>query len=155
MAQNDGSAYSRLAPDGGNMTEQQRNQANSLRPHSAVTQATNQTTNSMPQSSGGIGHGTDKKAGWSPLGPGEENAGTQNRAADSRQHGLSGDGALDVSIRVEQDQHNSAGHTTSYGMWIPRLDAGRRETNAVVRDWGKIFRYHHQNGEKKRLEEEK
>lgn len=153
MPQNDGSAYSRLG-DGGNMDANQRAQANSLRPHSAVTQTTNHTVNSAPQTSNGIGHGTDKKAGWSPLGPGEENAGTQNRAADSRQHGLSGDGALDVAIRVEQDQHNSEGHTTSYGMWIPRLDSGQVAKEAVVRDWGKVFRYHHTINEKKRIEEE-
>jgi hypothetical protein len=59
------------------------------------------------------------KDGHHPLHPGEVNAGTQSRAVTS--HGKSGDGSLDVCIRVEKDQHNPEGHTKAYGFWIPPL----------------------------------
>ncbi len=158
-AQHDDTACSRLG-DGGNMTQIQHEHAASLRPHTAATGTTTQTvrkTQSSPaqRNENGIGHALDKKAGHRPLGPGEQDAGTINRAADSRQHGLAGDGALDVDIRVEQDQHNSAGHTTSYGMWIPRLDSGHREMEKVGRNWGKVFRHHHTENEKRRVAEGK
>lgn len=155
-AQTDGSWLSRPYEDQGVKSKQ----ASSLRPHTAATNTTNNSHtsgHSIPNGAaiGKVGHGTDKKAGYSPLGPGEEKAGTTNRAADSRQHGLAGDGALDVAIRVEQDQHNAEGHTTSYGMYIPKLEMGQREMKKVQRDWESIFRYHHVNGEKQRLKEEK
>jgi hypothetical protein len=59
------------------------------------------------------------KDGHSPLHAGEENAGSTNRAVTD--HGKKGDGSLDVSIRVEKDQHDSSGATRAYGFWIPPL----------------------------------
>lgn len=157
VAQSDGTWLSR--PYEAENTAVDGKAASSLRPHTAATNTTNNSHtsgHSLPNGSAGdIGHGRDKKAGYSPLGPGEQDAGTKNRAADSRQHGLAGDGALDVAIRVEQDQHNSAGHTTSYGMYIPKLEMGKRETKMVRRDWEGVFRFHHVNGEKQREKEEK
>jgi hypothetical protein len=58
--------------------------------------------------------------GYHPLHPGEVNAGSQNRAVTS--HGKSGDGSLDVCIRVEKNQHDPEGHTQAYGFWIPLLN---------------------------------
>ena len=55
---------------------------------------------------------------------GEQGAGTEHKAADSKRHGNGVDGSLDVAIRVERDQHDKAGQTTSYGMTIPRLVYG-------------------------------
>lgn len=60
------------------------------------------------------------KDGHHPLHPGEVNAGSQSRAVTS--HGKSGDGSLDICIRVEKDQHDPEGHTTAYGFWIPPLE---------------------------------
>jgi hypothetical protein len=57
--------------------------------------------------------------GHHPLHPGEVNAGSRSRAVIS--HGKSGDGSLDVCIRVEKDQRDPQGHTQSYGFWIPPL----------------------------------
>jgi len=72
------------------------------------------------------------KDGHFPLGPGEYNAGSMNRAA-SEQHGLQGgDGSLDVCIRVEMDQHDAGGHTQGYGMWIPVLKARKQENAAEL-----------------------
>jgi len=59
------------------------------------------------------------KDGHSPLHAGEINTGSQNRAVHS--HGKSGDGSLDVCIRVEKSQKDKEGHTQGYGMWIPIL----------------------------------
>ncbi|KFX95338.1 hypothetical protein V490_03914 [Pseudogymnoascus sp. VKM F-3557] len=82
----------------------------------------------------------DKKAGFSPLGQGEVEAGTTNRAADPLVHGYSGDGALDVAIRVEKDQHDPSGQTQSYGFYIPTLNTGRAiPTIPVIRDWASAF----------------
>ena len=67
--------------------------------------------------------GTD---GHKPLGPGEQGAGTQHRAASglsSPADQASDSGALDVSIRVEIDQHDPAGETEGYGFSIPALEA--------------------------------
>lgn len=61
------------------------------------------------------------KDGHSPLHAGEATAGSKNRAAIDEGHGRAGDGSLDVCIRVERDQHDKEGLTTSYGMWIPTL----------------------------------
>ncbi|ELR09341.1 hypothetical protein GMDG_03907 [Pseudogymnoascus destructans 20631-21] len=82
----------------------------------------------------------DKKAGMSPLGQGEVEAGTTNRASDPLVHGYSGDGALDVAIRVEKDQHDPSGQTQSYGMYIPTLTTGNAiPTIPVLRDWATAF----------------
>ena len=67
------------------------------------------------------------KDGHDWLHSGEVDAGTTHKAADSRQHGNGTDGSLDVAIRVERDQHDKEGQTTSYGFTVPRLvygDAG-------------------------------
>lgn len=82
----------------------------------------------------------DKKAGLYPLGQGEVEAGTTNRAADPLIHGFSGDGSLDVAIRVEKDQHDPTGQTQSYGMYIPTLNIGTEiPTIPVLRDWASAF----------------
>jgi hypothetical protein len=75
------------------------------------------------------------KDGHSPLHPGEVHAGTQNRAVTH--HGSSGDGSLDVCIRVEKSQKDKEGHTQAYGFWIPLLkyegtaDAKMRKRDAI------------------------
>ncbi|KUJ20274.1 uncharacterized protein LY89DRAFT_682032 [Mollisia scopiformis] len=61
------------------------------------------------------------KDGHSCLHDGEVNAGTKHKAADEAQHGLGSDGSLDVTIRVEKDQHSKEGLTEHYGMTIPLL----------------------------------
>ena len=61
------------------------------------------------------------KDGHSWLHPGEVNAGTKHKAADSKKHGQDADGSLDVCIRVEMDQHDREGKTQGYGMTIPVL----------------------------------
>lgn len=82
----------------------------------------------------------DKKAGLRPLGQGEVEAGTTNRAADPLIHGYSGDGALDIAIRVEKDQHDPTGQTQSYGLYIPTLITSRPiPTIPVLRDWVSVF----------------
>lgn len=82
----------------------------------------------------------NKKAGFSALGQGEVEAGTTNRAADPLVHGHSGDGALDVAIRVEKDQHDPTGQTQSYGLYIPALTTGKATpTIPVLRDWASAF----------------
>lgn len=82
----------------------------------------------------------NKKAGMLPLGPGEAEFGTINRAADPLVHGYSGDGALDVAIRVEKDQHDPSGQTQSYGIFIPTLTiATPIPTIPVLRDWATNF----------------
>lgn len=73
------------------------------------------------------------KEGHSPLHAGELNAGSQSRAVHS--HGKSGDGSLDVCIRVEKSQKDKEGHTQGYGMWIPMLKyKGDGETTMRKRD---------------------
>jgi hypothetical protein len=59
------------------------------------------------------------KDGHHPLHPGEVAAGSRSRAVLS--HGKSGDGSLDVCLRVEMDQRDTEGHTQAYGFWIPPL----------------------------------
>jgi hypothetical protein len=61
------------------------------------------------------------KDGHSCLHKGEVDAGTLHKAADSERHGKDTDGSLDVSIRVEMDQHNKEGKTQAYGMTVPTL----------------------------------
>ena len=101
------------------------------RPQSAVPAGSAVGTNSGK---------VDKKAGMSPLGQGEIEAGTTNRASDPLVHGYSGDGALDVAIRVEKDQHDPSGQTQSYGMYIPTLTTGKPiPTIPVLRDWASAF----------------
>lgn len=89
------------------------------------------TQSARPESSGGYSaSGTSTKSrlgsskhhnGHHPLHAGEEGAGTKHRAAGEG-HGQLSDGSLDVSIRVEVDQHNREGHTEAYGLSIPPLD---------------------------------
>lgn len=61
------------------------------------------------------------KDGHFPLHSGEEGAGTLHRAAGEN-HGMAGDGSLDVMIRVEIDQHDREGTTMGYGLQIPLLN---------------------------------
>jgi hypothetical protein len=90
----------------------------------------------------------DKNLGHSAIGPGEVSAGTTHRAANLQTHGTAGDGALDVAIRVERDQHDKSGQTRSYGMYIPVLEMGhpvprepvRKDWNAIFGHWWKIGR---------------
>jgi hypothetical protein len=112
--------------------------------------STNNGYTEIPADNGALG--TD---GHSPLGPGEVGAGTTNRAA-STNHGRAGDGSLDVSIRVEKDQHDSTGQTLSYGMWIPQLKTGNEiPTVPRVRDIASIFETHRQDALRERLSEER
>ncbi|KAI1415604.1 hypothetical protein F5Y13DRAFT_146489 [Hypoxylon sp. FL1857] len=73
----------------------------------------------------------DGKNGHSYLSHGEFGAGTKHKAANPQTHGKSNDGALDVCIRVEIDQHDKDGNTEPYGLSIPTLDyqAGKYGTN--------------------------
>ncbi|PQE21094.1 transcription factor protein [Rutstroemia sp. NJR-2017a WRK4] len=61
------------------------------------------------------------KDGHYAIHKGEQNAGTQHKAADYGKHGAGSDGSLDVCIRVEVDQHDKEGRTRGYGMTIPVL----------------------------------
>ena len=61
-----------------------------------------------------------KKDGHSPLHLGEEGAGTKHVAASGVHTGAMA-GGLDVSIRVEIDQHDREGKTEGYGITIPTL----------------------------------
>lgn len=74
------------------------------------------------------------KDGHSPLHPGEENAGSNNRAVTT--HGQKGDGSLDICIRVEKNQHDADGKTRSYGIWVPSLQyqEGTAERHLRKRD---------------------
>ncbi|KAI1386879.1 uncharacterized protein F4822DRAFT_328715 [Hypoxylon trugodes] len=74
----------------------------------------------------------DGKDGHSYLSRGELGAGTKHKAADFQAHGQNNDGALDVCIRIEIDQHDKEGKTEPYGMSIPALnyEAGKFGTNA-------------------------
>jgi hypothetical protein len=97
-----------------------------------------QSTNSTEQSAVS---NPSAKDGHDWLHSGEVDAGTKHKAADSTKHGNGTDGSLDVCIRVERDQHDKDGNTTSYGMTIPRLvygDAG--DHHLRKRD---AFRRHH------------
>ena len=60
------------------------------------------------------------KDGHSPLHAGEEGAGTKHVVA-SGVHGGTLIGGLDVTIRVEKDQHDPEGKTEGYGFSIPAL----------------------------------
>lgn len=75
------------------------------------------------------------KDGHAPLHKGEVGAGSAHKSASNTEHGKSGDGSLDVVIRVEIDQHDGEGKTRAYGMTVPglryegevlRVDEGRR-----------------------------
>ncbi|KAI1359645.1 hypothetical protein F5Y08DRAFT_70561 [Xylaria arbuscula] len=82
------------------------------------------------------GHGTPitaykGKDGHSFLHAGEDNSGTQHKAAHPETHGKNNDGSLDCCIRVEIDQHDKEGKTEPYGLTIPVLnyEAGKFGTN--------------------------
>jgi hypothetical protein len=87
-----------------------------------VSQAVNGDEPSTGTANGPIIHANQAsgKDGHYPLGPGEVTAGSKSRAASDR-HGHSGDGSLDVCIRVEKDQHDIEGKTQTYGLWVPVL----------------------------------
>lgn len=74
------------------------------------------------------------KDGHSPLHKGEQGAGSAYKAADPQYHGKSGDGSLDVMVRVEIDQHDARGTTRAYGMSVPVL---RYEGERLVVDEGR------------------
>ncbi|KAF7562769.1 hypothetical protein G7046_g1362 [Stylonectria norvegica] len=59
--------------------------------------------------------------GHKVLHSGEFNAGTGHRAASRETHGMSHNGALDVCINVEIDQHDPEGRTEMYGLTVPLL----------------------------------
>ncbi|KAI0387429.1 hypothetical protein F5Y04DRAFT_240187 [Hypomontagnella monticulosa] len=73
----------------------------------------------------------DGKSGHSFLSKGEDGAGTKHKAAVFETHGKANDGALDVRIQVEIDQHDKEGKTEPYGMSIPVLnyETGKFGTN--------------------------
>lgn len=64
------------------------------------------------------------KDGHSPLGPGEEGAGTKHVAASGVHRGALA-GGLDVALRAEIDQHDREGRTEGYGFSIPPLGKGQ------------------------------
>ncbi|KAL9130592.1 MAG: hypothetical protein Q9217_001252 [Psora testacea] len=66
---------------------------------------------------------THKKDGHSPVHSGEVGAGTRHVAASGVHRGAM-PGGLDVSIRVEIDQHDREGKTEGYGFSIPSLTTG-------------------------------
>ncbi|KAJ8061232.1 hypothetical protein OCU04_010304 [Sclerotinia nivalis] len=85
------------------------------------------------------------KDGHSPLHLGEKGAGSAHKSANPNEHGKSGDGSLDVVIRVEMDQHDKDGKTRAYGMSVPVLryeggpvmvDGGRRSWVGSRGSWG-------------------
>lgn len=65
--------------------------------------------------------GANGRSGHYALHAGEEEAGTEHKAA-SELHGKGNDGSLDVCIRVEIDQHDPQGKTEPYGLTVPALD---------------------------------
>ena len=67
---------------------------------------------------------TSRKDGHSFLHAGEEGAGTKHVAA-SGVHVGSFNGGLDVSIRVEIDQHDPQGKTEGYGFSVPPLSTAK------------------------------
>lgn len=101
----------------------------------------------------GNSNGTEQQAVSNPeakdghdwLHSGEKDAGTKHKAADSAKHGDGTDGSLDVAIRVERDQHDKEGNTTSYGMTIPRLVYGDAADHHLrkKRDHFKLHHHHH------------
>lgn len=74
------------------------------------------------------------KDGHAPLHKGEKGAGSTHKAAVAEHHGKSGDGSLDVVIRVEINQHDGEGRTRGYGMSVPVLRYGGE---ALVVDEGR------------------
>lgn len=96
-----------------------------------ITDGTNghATNGAIEPATPSIQSSTKAKDGHSWLHDGEVDAGTTHKAAAFETHGQGTDGSLDVSIRVEKDQHDRAGKTESYGMTIPLLgytDAANR-----------------------------
>ncbi|KAI1170198.1 hypothetical protein F4777DRAFT_584162 [Nemania sp. FL0916] len=73
----------------------------------------------------------DGKDGHSFLHAGEQDAGTQHKAARPDTHGKRNDGSLDCCIRVEINQHDREGQTEPYGLTIPalRYESGKYGTN--------------------------
>lgn len=123
------------------------------RPRSALPDGASARSSARPSTSRSAR--VDKKVGFEAVGAGEAQAGTTSRAADMEMHGCSGDGALDVAIRVERDQHDATGRTQAYGLFIPSLNTGRAVPRvATGRDWEGAFGRHYAAGERKRMEEE-
>ena len=59
-----------------------------------------------------------------PLHRGEQHAGSEHPAAQGiRRTGLAGINGLDVTIRVEKNPEDTAGHTHGYGLSVPALDS--------------------------------
>lgn len=105
------------------------------------------TYNEKPSQVLGKDANTDKpKDGHSPLQPGEVGAGTKHRAADLSQHGRADDGSLDVMVRVENDQHDSEGKTTAYGMNIPKLSMGEGGPISTLRKRDRVAGHLHAPG---------
>ena len=78
--------------------------------------ATNSVTNGHPKEfqSNGASNGNKGKDGHLPLHVGEEGAGSKHAVANGSQAGVF-PGGLDVSFRIEIDQHDRQGHTEGYG----------------------------------------
>lgn len=98
-------------PNGHAISAQQQQQQQQPESSSiAVDPPLSTTKDSAPSNNGG----------HSPLGPGEEGAGTQHPAASGVWDG-DGMGGLDVCLRVEIDQHDKEGKTRGYGFTVPAL----------------------------------
>lgn len=81
---------------------------------------------------GSVAKGTKAKDGHSPLHRGEEGAGTRHAAASGVHRG-SLVGGLDISIRVEIDQHNREGNTEGYGFSSEFIPTNKNwQANGVV-----------------------
>lgn len=99
--------------------------SHNVTPSLEVREGTPRTTNGSTTTGADSQGFKIPKDGHFPLHPGEQGAGTAHRAA-GEQHGLHGDGGLDVMIRVEIDQHDAEGKTQAYGVNIPKLDVARK-----------------------------
>lgn len=71
--------------------------------------------------------------GHKPLHKGELEAGTGHKAASRQTNGMSNDGALDICIHVEINQHDAEGRTQMYGLTVPLLDYQLRDEPVTPR----------------------
>ncbi|KAI9644582.1 hypothetical protein NHQ30_006603 [Ciborinia camelliae] len=117
------------------LTENSRSSASSSIPPPSNTTATHNTEGTSAEIGPYDLEANElPKDGHAPLHKGEKGAGSSHKAATAEQHGKSGDGSLDVMVRVEINQHDQEGRTRGYGMSIPLL---RYEGEPLVVDEGR------------------
>ncbi|RAL63865.1 hypothetical protein DID88_003508 [Monilinia fructigena] len=109
-----------------------------LTENSRLTSSIPNPTNTAEAHAEIVGYDLDTKDipkdGHAPLHKGERGAGSEHKSTQPEHHGKSGDGSLDVVIRVEIDQHDREGKTWGYGMTVPIL---KYEGEALVVDEGR------------------